>query len=148
VASRDPLPAPVRAGAASGPILQWQVGAQPVRGAEPVSTASVAAVGTATAAVAPPVEAPPAANRSAPVTGWVVQIGATASESMAQQMLKEAQDSAGRRLGRVRPVTERVQRGSSTLYRARFAGFDDRSQAEAACAVLKRNDYDCMAIRL
>jgi D-alanyl-D-alanine carboxypeptidase len=39
-----------------------------------------------------------------------------------------------------------VQRGDTTLYRARFAGLD-REQAEAACKFLKRNDVDCLAIR-
>jgi D-alanyl-D-alanine carboxypeptidase (penicillin-binding protein 5/6) len=77
-----------------------------------------------------------------------VQIAATNTESDAQRMLREAREALGRRLATATPVTERVQRGNATLYRARFAGFTDRSQAEAACQALKRNDYDCMAIRL
>ena len=41
---------------------------------------------------------------------------------------------------------ERVERSGMTLIRARFAGFD-RASADAACRVLKRNDYDCMLVR-
>jgi hypothetical protein len=78
----------------------------------------------------------------------VVQIAATATEADAQRMLREARETVGRRLGNARPVTERVQRGGATLFRARFAGFGDRGAAEAACQALKRNDYACMTIRL
>jgi D-alanyl-D-alanine carboxypeptidase len=39
-----------------------------------------------------------------------------------------------------------VQRGETTLYRARFAGLE-REQAEAACKFLKRNDVDCLAMK-
>ena len=44
------------------------------------------------------------------------------------------------------PFTERVQKGDTTFYRARFAGFD-KSSAEAACRQLKRNDFACMALK-
>lgn len=129
---------------AGGPVLQWRTGPQPVathagRETAPQTTASLPPRAPQT-----PAAPPPAANLS----GWVVQIAATNSESDAQRMLREAREAAGRRLASATPVTERVQRGNATLYRARFAGFADRSQAEAACQALKRNDYDCMAIRL
>jgi D-alanyl-D-alanine carboxypeptidase len=77
-----------------------------------------------------------------------VQIAATNSEQDAQRMLTQARESVGRPLAGARLVTERVQRGNATLFRARFAGFADRGAAEAACAALKRGEYDCMAIRL
>ncbi len=129
---------------AGGPVLQWRTGPQPVaapagRESPPLTTAALP-VRTAQ----PPVVPPPAVAQS----GWVVQIAATNTESDAQRMLREAREALGRRLATATPVTERVQRGNATLYRARFAGFTDRSQAEAACQALKRNDYDCMAIRL
>ena len=44
------------------------------------------------------------------------------------------------------PFTESVQRGETTLYRARFAGLE-REQAEAACKFLKRKDVDCLAMK-
>ena len=45
------------------------------------------------------------------------------------------------------PFTETVQKGSTTLYRARFSGFD-QEKAEAACKLLKRNDVDCLAMKI
>jgi D-alanyl-D-alanine carboxypeptidase len=144
-----PAPQPTRvASIAAGPVMQWQVGPQPVAREEPITTASTAqrAVNAAAAATTPP---PVAAARAEPTpTGWVVQIAATNSETEAQRMLREARDTLGRRFAATRPVTEAVQRGSATLYRARLAGFGDRSAAEAACQVLRRNDYECMPIRL
>jgi D-alanyl-D-alanine carboxypeptidase len=42
--------------------------------------------------------------------------------------------------------TEPVAKGNKTFYRARFAGLE-RSEAEAACKYLKRNDIACMTIK-
>lgn len=44
------------------------------------------------------------------------------------------------------PFTERVQKGDTTLYRARFAGLN-KETAEAACRQLKRSDFACMALK-
>ena len=49
-------------------------------------------------------------------------------------------------LGHADPYTETVTKGDKTLYRARFAGFD-REGAEAACKFLKKNEFQCMALR-
>ena len=42
--------------------------------------------------------------------------------------------------------TETVEKGGTTLYRARFAGLD-KDSAEAACKYLKRNDVECVTIK-
>jgi len=44
------------------------------------------------------------------------------------------------------PFTETVDKGGTTLYRARFAGLD-KDKAEAACKYLKRNEVDCVTIK-
>jgi D-alanyl-D-alanine carboxypeptidase len=44
------------------------------------------------------------------------------------------------------PFTEPVVKGNATLYRARFSGFD-HDRAEAACRYLKRNEFECLAVR-
>ena len=49
-------------------------------------------------------------------------------------------------LGHADPFTEKVVKGSTELYRARFAGFD-RDGAEAACHHFKRNDISCLALK-
>lgn len=112
--------------------LQWRSGAQPVR-------ESSAIVETRNEAKHPTSPQP---------SGWVVQIGATNSESEALRLLSEARGSAGRTLYHTKPVTEKIAKGQSTLYRARFAGFSDKSSAERACAALKRSDYSCLTLKL
>jgi D-alanyl-D-alanine carboxypeptidase len=78
--------------------------------------------------------------------GWLIQIGAFEGEDEAKQHLSAAQLKATTALAAADPYTERVQKGDKALYRARFAGFD-RNSAEAACRQLKRNDFQCMALK-
>jgi D-alanyl-D-alanine carboxypeptidase len=78
--------------------------------------------------------------------GWVIQIGAYGGEDEALQHLNEAQQKLHAMLAAADPFTERVRKGDSTFYRARFAGFD-KSTAAAACRQLKRSDFACMALK-
>jgi D-alanyl-D-alanine carboxypeptidase len=78
--------------------------------------------------------------------GWAIQIGAFEAEGEARDKLSSAQSRAKDVLGRADPYTETVTKGDKTLYRARFTGFD-RDSAEAACKVLKKNEFQCMALR-
>ena len=80
--------------------------------------------------------------------GWIIQIGATDSQTAAQKLLDKARSTGHRALVQAEPFTEQVERNGSTLWRARFAGFNDQSQAQAACAALKSKDFKCMAARL
>ena len=84
-----------------------------------------------------------AVNRS----GWIIQVGALESESEARQRLDSARDHARSLLGKADPFTETVSKGDKKLYRARFAGFEDRDQAEAACKALKRSAISCISMR-
>lgn len=86
-------------------------------------------------------QSPPQAH-----SGWVIQIGAYGGEDEARQHLSEAQQKLHAMLAAADPFTERVQKGDTTFYRARFAGFD-RTTAEAACRQLKRNDFACMVLK-
>ncbi|MDY8109856.1 D-alanyl-D-alanine carboxypeptidase [Fulvimarina sp. 2208YS6-2-32] len=87
-------------------------------------------------------QAMPATANSA----WVVQIAATPDAALAQTMLEDAKRKAGADLAAARPFTEPVTKGSTTLHRARFAGFDTKDEAWRACAALKRVDYACYAV--
>jgi D-alanyl-D-alanine carboxypeptidase len=132
------VPAPVVAAPAAAPIAPT-----PARAATPVA---VAAVAPAPEAIPP--EPKREAVRVAPLrTGWIIQIGAFDVEHDAQQRLTTAQAKIGHALDRADPFTEPVQKGDKTLYRARFAGFQQKDEAEAICKQLKRNDIDCMTIK-
>lgn len=80
--------------------------------------------------------------------GWIIQIGATDSEGSARKLLDRARSTGHRALAAAQPFTESVEKNGSTLWRARFAGFDDQKQAKAACAALKSKSFACMAVRL
>lgn len=111
--------------------------------AKPVRTASLAPV----APPSPP--AVPAARSNVPAsakTGWSIQIGAFDAERAARNKLDAARARAKSALAGADPYTEKVSKGSTDLYRARFAGFNEKS-AKEACRLLKRNDFDCMPIR-
>ncbi|MFS8038205.1 D-alanyl-D-alanine carboxypeptidase family protein [Xanthobacter sp. AM11] len=111
---------------------------KPAPAPRPVRTASLAPV-----AVAEP--APPPAPASAR-SGWQIQIGAYGGEREARTRLDVAKTKAKAVLGRADAYTEKVVKGASELYRARFAGLDEKGAREA-CRLLKRNDFDCMTIR-
>jgi D-alanyl-D-alanine carboxypeptidase len=85
---------------------------------------------------------PPAAAH----TGWMIQIGATDDIGKATALLARAKSEGTRALTSAQPFTEKVQKGSETLYRARFAGLQAES-AELACKALKRSGFSCFATR-
>lgn len=78
--------------------------------------------------------------------GWIIQVGAYASETQARERLAEARAHAPGILADLNSYTEEAQKGSSKIYRARFAGFDEAS-AKRACETLKKNDFACFAAR-
>jgi D-alanyl-D-alanine carboxypeptidase len=80
----------------------------------------------------------PAAARS----GWMIQIGATDDVTKANALLARAKTEGAKALTAAQPFTEKVQKGSETLYRARFAGLQAES-AELACKALKRSGFSC-----
>jgi D-alanyl-D-alanine carboxypeptidase len=91
---------------------------------------------------------PAAAMRAAPTIrgGWLIQIGAFPDERQAREQLDQARETAARVLAKAEPFTEKTRKGSTDLFRARFAGFDEDG-ARRACEALKRNDFPCMAMR-
>ncbi|WOJ89941.1 serine hydrolase [Methylocapsa polymorpha] len=83
----------------------------------------------------------PASARS----GWMIQIGATDDVNKATALLARAKSEA-KALVSAQPFTEKVQKGSETLYRARFAGLQAES-AELVCKTLKRSGFSCFATK-
>ena len=77
--------------------------------------------------------------------GWLIQIAATADIDQAKTLLDRAQSKA-RVLARAEAYTEPYEKSGTTLYRARFAGLNERS-ATAACKALKRSSMACYTIK-
>jgi D-alanyl-D-alanine carboxypeptidase len=86
------------------------------------------------------------ARKVDPRRPWMIQVGAFPKEDEAKDRLREAQTVGKTVIAKAEPFTERVTKGSTELYRARFAGFDQNA-AEAACKYFKRNEIACMATK-
>ncbi|WP_305988589.1 D-alanyl-D-alanine carboxypeptidase [Roseibium sp. MMSF_3544] len=78
--------------------------------------------------------------------GWQVQIAASETENQAVALLKKARARTGGALRGRSPYTEPVQANGTTLYRARFVGFETKSSARKACRTLKKAKFACFAI--
>jgi Caspase domain/SPOR domain len=77
---------------------------------------------------------------------WIIQVGGFDTEGAAQRRLLIARSKVRYLLDKADPFTEPVMKGEKMLYRARFAGFRDKEDAEEACRQLKIKDVDCMTI--
>ncbi len=76
----------------------------------------------------------------------MIQVGATDALSKAKALLSRARSRSRGTLTNAKPFTETIQRNGSTLYRARFAGLNERS-ARRACRTLKRSGLGCFTTR-
>lgn len=79
--------------------------------------------------------------------GWQIQIGAMPSRASALDRLAIARKKAPKLLQAVSDYTETVESNGAILHRARFAGFSSKTAAWDACAVLKKKDFACLALR-
>ncbi len=155
-------------------VQQWTVGPQPtaerqgivvpVMPAPAVVETSAPATPIANAVVPPP--SPPAtpvsitpAPASAPLArsiptsapanvrgGWLIQVGAFPDERQARERIDATRGKLVAQLAKAAPYTERTVKGSSTLFRARFAGLDEAG-ARRACELLKKSDIACLATK-
>lgn len=78
--------------------------------------------------------------------GYLIQVGAFASQREAEAQLSAVAQRADQVLEGYARRTETVKSGSRTIYRARFAGFD-ASSATAACTELRRRSIDCFVAK-
>lgn len=141
-----PLPRPQ-------PVLATRARPQPVAsgpGTPPSSLEAQAerlAAGRAPVPVAVPV-AVPARHAKAIVTddGVHLQVGAFPSVQEAERQLAAVKSRVPAMLANAKALTQSVQQGEKTLYRARYAGLD-ASAATEACNALKSQGVACMVFR-
>ena len=77
-------------------------------------------------------------------SSWNIQIGAYPKKEEARLKLKEIRASGYKFLSGKQAITVQVQKGTKTVYRARFSGFTQKT-AKAACAQLSKKGLTCMA---
>lgn len=76
-------------------------------------------------------------------TRYVIQIAAAVNERAAHDLLERARDRIGKPLEKAEPFVERVALKNSTVYRARFGGFEAAREAQSTCRLLQRAGFDC-----
>ena len=145
-------------GSATPSSMRWVVGAQPSRARHPEAPAKLAKLetkpeskpdtrsDTRIAGKAEPQHGVETARPAPGRGGWVIQIGATDDAAKASELLARARTQSRTALVSAKPYTEKVQKGSGTLYRARFAGLEENT-AETACRSLKRSGFACFATK-
>lgn len=150
IGTDETQPLPVAEAMTPGSKVEQRLGASP---AKPVllAQADLAAKRVETAPQKDEANEKPApAQKAMPVTtrsGWVIQLAAADSESKARSVLDTAREKNARLLKGAESFTESVSKGGSTLFRARFAGFD-AEEAQAACKSLKRSGFSCFAQKI
>ena len=92
-------------------------------------------------------EEAPGPRRAFAEESWKIQIGALPSKSAALSALAQARKAAPMLLARVEPYAEAVEAKGTTLYRARFGGFNSKDAARSACVDLAAKDFACLALR-
>jgi cell division septation protein DedD len=157
-----PIPPPLKAGVPSpkaaavpitaGAALTESIPMAAVAAKTPASASKPTAMASAAATPALEAGAPDtkrfiAVQRAPARAGWIVQIGAFDIERDAQRQLSTARTKVGQVLDHADPYTEVVMKGDKTLYRARFAGFQQKDEAEAVCKQLKLQDIDCITLK-
>ncbi len=122
--------------------------------AESTSTANVSAptpptdlVKTSSIKRSSDAQAQTASSVTSDPAGWQIQIGAMPSRASALDRLAIARKKAPKLLQAVSDYTETVESNGAILHRARFAGFSSKTAAWDACAVLKKKDFACLALR-
>ena len=148
-----PDPAPAAAQKASAPAIAANPdpapAALPAVARPPSSPVAIPAPRPAAAPAKPPAPAAKTAAAAAKPQhrpGWMIQVGAYPAEQAAKERLSAVQSKASKILTGAEAFTETVDKGGTTLYRARFAGLD-KDSAEAACKYLKKNDVECVPIK-
>jgi len=76
---------------------------------------------------------------------WHIQVGAYPNKEDAQAKLVKARKAGIKLLSGKQAFTMQVQKGSATVYRARFSGFSEQS-AKSACRQLTRRGISCMML--
>jgi len=121
---------------------------RPAREMVPEPAATLEAMGDVADAVqaGPSGGIDPTSTASTRNNEWIIQVGAMPDQEAAREMLSRAAREAPRLLADASAFTESFTKGGEVYFRARYSGFDAKSEAWDACGVLKRKDMDCYAL--
>ncbi len=145
VAEDDPIAARIQTAISVAAFADITIGAD---GPDPIARLTQLARlrGGATDIVAAPATPQRGSDPVDGPAGWHIQLGAVPTVEGAHALLNKAKASMGTELASLHPVTQEVESGGTTLYRARFAGFSDKEEARATCQKLKSKSFSCLAV--
>jgi D-alanyl-D-alanine carboxypeptidase len=141
-AAPAPAPAPAETPAPAAPATSTIV-SPPALPSTPVSATPIPASAPPSAPPAPTIPTSAPANVRG---GWLIQVGAFPDERQARERLDATRGKLSALLAKAAPYTEKTVKGSSTFFRARFAGLDEAG-ARRACELLKKSEIACMATK-
>jgi D-alanyl-D-alanine carboxypeptidase len=113
---------------------------------EPITIAEVIGDATSVARAGSPDDIDLVSTASTRAGGWVIQIGSMPDQETARKVLSRAARKAPRLLADASAFTESFTKDGRVYFRARYAGFNAKSEAWDACGVLKQKDIDCYAL--
>jgi D-alanyl-D-alanine carboxypeptidase len=112
---------------------------------EELATDSLFKIAAAAAAESREAGKPATEQKAALAPSWQIQIGAFPTKDGAMRMIDKALALDLNPLTGKTAIAVPITRGSSTLYRARFSGFD-KTSARAACKELARKGVSCLPL--
>lgn len=129
---------------ASAPEAMPTAAEAPQPEAEPVT----ASIEPASAAPEAPAAAASGEKPAPQISGWTVQVVSAATEDAAMSTWKKIQARRHVSIDR-EPVVLKAELGAKgTVYRVRFAGYDNQKSAQASCSKLKSKGVSCFVSRM
>lgn len=148
IVTQAAVPVPVARGAAPSTLQAQAQGLQRSAppAAAPIQMASAAALPSPQRLRGSAPQLIPATAPTSTTGGFQIQIGAYASATEAERVLRDTQARSAALLSSAKPMTTPVQKENRLIYRARFAGFDARGAADT-CLALRRAAVDCFVMK-
>ena len=85
------------------------------------------------------------ATKPSKSASWALQVGAVSSTKTANNLIANAKNLVPE-LSNRRSFIEQTNKYGQKIYRARFSGFGDVSQAKSTCERLKENNINCLIV--
>lgn len=85
--------------------------------------------------------------KSARAVEWRIQIAASGTQEAALALLQRAMPILSQSHAQASPSVEGFTDAGREYYRARFAGFETKDDANSACALLKARSVSCVVVR-
>jgi D-alanyl-D-alanine carboxypeptidase len=123
--------------------VEWP---KPASASKSSNNTAVASAASASESLTPEVDAAPSSEQRRPErTSWNIQVGAYPKAKDARRRLDEVRALKLAALRQKTALAMPISKGKSTLYRARFLGFSEKSARET-CRQLSKRGVECLTL--